>query len=223
MMATNFPTSLDSLTNPSSGDSLSSPSHAAQHSNVNDAVEALQAKVGVDGSAVTGSLDYKVANQGLTLVKSQTITGTPSSVTITDAFSSTFSNYRIMAVNLDYTTTADEVDMELGTGGVHTGLYYGVISRYPFLGAINSVQYNNAAPMAISYTNGSAGAGTICVDFFSPYAAAFTSWAGYAAGIRGMRVNGFYNSAGSFTSVTFECSVGTFVAGKFLVYGYNDG
>ena len=60
-MATNFPASLDSLTNPTSSDSLNSPSHSAQHANVNDAVEALQAKVGVDSSAVTSSLDYKVA------------------------------------------------------------------------------------------------------------------------------------------------------------------
>jgi hypothetical protein len=72
-MATSFPSGLDSFTNPSPGDGLSSPSHAGQHADVNDAVEALQAKVGVDGSAVTGSLDYKVANQGLTLVKSQTV------------------------------------------------------------------------------------------------------------------------------------------------------
>ena len=60
-MATNFPASLDSLTNPTSSDSLNSPSHSAQHANVNDAVEALQAKVGVDSSAVTSSFDYKVA------------------------------------------------------------------------------------------------------------------------------------------------------------------
>ena len=60
-MATNFPASLDTLTNPTSSDSLSSPSHSAQHANVNDAVEALQAKVGVDSSAVASSLDYKVA------------------------------------------------------------------------------------------------------------------------------------------------------------------
>jgi hypothetical protein len=61
-VATNFPTSLDSLTNPSSGDSLTSPSHAGQHADANDAIEALQAKVGVNSSAVTTSLDYKVEN-----------------------------------------------------------------------------------------------------------------------------------------------------------------
>jgi len=62
-MATSFPSGLDSFVNPSASDALDSGvvPHAAQHSNVNDAVEALEAKVGVDGSAVTSSLDYKVS------------------------------------------------------------------------------------------------------------------------------------------------------------------
>ena len=60
-MATNFPTSLDSLTNPATTDQLNSPSHAAQHTNANDAIEKLQAKVGVDGSTVTTSHSYKIA------------------------------------------------------------------------------------------------------------------------------------------------------------------
>jgi len=60
-MATNFPTSLDSLTNPATSDQLNSPSHAAQHTNANDAIEALEAKVGVDGSTVTTSHAYKIA------------------------------------------------------------------------------------------------------------------------------------------------------------------
>jgi len=61
-MATNFPSSIDSLTNPNSTDALSSPSHSQQHTNANDAIEALQAKVGVNGSQDVNSLDYKVAD-----------------------------------------------------------------------------------------------------------------------------------------------------------------
>ena len=61
-MATNFPSSLDAFTNPTSTSSMSGAlSHAGQHSDVNDAVEALQAKVGADSSAVTSSHDYKIA------------------------------------------------------------------------------------------------------------------------------------------------------------------
>lgn len=62
-MATNFPSSLDTLTNPTATDTLDSVTvpHADQHANANDAIEALQTKVGADGSAVTTSHDYKIA------------------------------------------------------------------------------------------------------------------------------------------------------------------
>lgn len=61
-MSTNFPTSLDTLTNPSASDSMDTAGveHDVQHSTLNDAVEALEAKVGVDSSAVTSSHDYKI-------------------------------------------------------------------------------------------------------------------------------------------------------------------
>lgn len=61
-MATSFPTALDSLTNPSGSDPMNSVTvdHASQHANANDAIEALEAKVGVDSSAVTTSHDYKM-------------------------------------------------------------------------------------------------------------------------------------------------------------------
>ena len=48
--ATNFPTSLDSLTNPSGTDSVATVSHSGQHSNANDAIEALEAKLGITTS-----------------------------------------------------------------------------------------------------------------------------------------------------------------------------
>jgi len=59
-MSTEFPTNLDTFTNPSSTDSLGSPSHSEQHTTLNTAVAALEGKVGVDGSAVTSSHDYKI-------------------------------------------------------------------------------------------------------------------------------------------------------------------
>ena len=63
-MAINYPSSLDNFTNPQPSDTLDSVAapHATQHSDLNDAVEALQAKVGADSSAVTTSHDYKLTN-----------------------------------------------------------------------------------------------------------------------------------------------------------------
>ena len=64
-MATSFPGSLDSYVNPVGSDGLAAGaggvSHASMHSNVHDAIEAIQAKVGVNSSAVTSSLDYRMA------------------------------------------------------------------------------------------------------------------------------------------------------------------
>lgn len=59
-MATNFPTSLDTYSNPAGTDDVSIVVHSTQHANHNDSIEALEAKVGIDGSADTNSLDYKV-------------------------------------------------------------------------------------------------------------------------------------------------------------------
>ena len=51
----NFPTSLDTITNPASGDLMNVVGHADQHAVVNDAVEALEAKLGISASTPTVS------------------------------------------------------------------------------------------------------------------------------------------------------------------------
>lgn len=63
-MATSYPTSLQDLdaTRGTAGQTLSNPSHVTHHTNEDDTIEALQAKVGVDSSAVTTSIDYKLTN-----------------------------------------------------------------------------------------------------------------------------------------------------------------
>jgi hypothetical protein len=61
---TTFPTSLDSFSNPSAGTPMNDTAHKhdEQHANLNDAVLALQVKVGINGSSDPNSLTYKVAN-----------------------------------------------------------------------------------------------------------------------------------------------------------------
>ncbi|MCK5295258.1 MAG: hypothetical protein KAJ75_00080 [Alphaproteobacteria bacterium] len=60
-MATTYPTSKQSLTNPNPTDSMQVVSHSANHQNSNDTVEALQDKVGSNGSAVQTTHDYKLS------------------------------------------------------------------------------------------------------------------------------------------------------------------
>ncbi len=59
-MATQFPADLDLLVNPQPNDSVEVVSHADQHANANDAIEALEVKVGKDNDTNPNSLDFKV-------------------------------------------------------------------------------------------------------------------------------------------------------------------
>lgn len=70
----NFPTSLPSFTNPSGGDYQNSPAHATLHATANDEISAVAAKVGITGSAVITSLDYKVTPRMITLTDGATVT-----------------------------------------------------------------------------------------------------------------------------------------------------
>lgn len=63
-MTISYPTSLDTFSNPIGTDKVNNAVaglvHSTQHSNANDAIEALEAKVGANSSAVTTSHDYKL-------------------------------------------------------------------------------------------------------------------------------------------------------------------
>lgn len=94
-MTTTYPTTKQTIPNPSSTDTLENATpeldHDYQHSTVNDTIEALQDKVGVDGSAVTTSHDYKLSevtstDKAVGKTATQTLTNkTLTSPTITGA------------------------------------------------------------------------------------------------------------------------------------------
>lgn len=69
MATTNFPTSLDttsSLPNPGSGDITTNPSHASQHDVENDALRAIEAKVGIGASTPTANKVLRATGMGTT-------------------------------------------------------------------------------------------------------------------------------------------------------------
>lgn len=57
---TGFPISIDTLINPSDSDDTSTFDHAGLETTQNDAIEALETKVGINSSASTTSLDYLI-------------------------------------------------------------------------------------------------------------------------------------------------------------------
>lgn len=113
-MATNFPTSLDAFTNPQPSDALDSVAapHATQHSDLNDAVEALQAKVGADSSAVTSSHDYKIASLDTDVTTLQSDVTDPSKLVVPRIHLKKTANQSVTSGSVVYVTweTQDKID-----------------------------------------------------------------------------------------------------------------
>jgi hypothetical protein len=119
-MAINYPTSLDTLTNPTSSDNLDTSGvlHDVQHSDLNDAVEALEAKVGVTNSTVTTSHEYllqhaHVPGSSPTYAATQTIDmdGAPYQfITMTG-------NITLATTNRGSTTTVKTINVVLDPNG----------------------------------------------------------------------------------------------------------
>jgi len=84
----NFPTSLDSFVNPTTNDFLNSPNHVSQHSDINDAVEALEAKLGISASTPASGKLLRGTGAGSSAwdkdAPSGTIVGTTDTQTLTN-------------------------------------------------------------------------------------------------------------------------------------------
>lgn len=59
-MASNYPTSIDSFTDPLTNSPLNNPSHAGQHQDLNDAVEKLETKLGIGSSPASAASNKAV-------------------------------------------------------------------------------------------------------------------------------------------------------------------
>ena len=142
-MPTNFPTSVDNFTNPTANDSLNIPSHSLQHANANDAIEAIEAKLGIGdssaGSAVansvlrangSGSTTWGVPD-ALVPIATQSFTNV-SGVTVDNVFSATYANYLIRAQISTVSGSPTRLIGQLinNSGAVFAGTYYGGFAWY---------------------------------------------------------------------------------------------
>jgi len=120
-MATNFPTSVDNLTNPNPGSSLNSPSHSDMHSTVNDAVEAMESYL-ISGAGATGLVKLiPTSVTGGTISANGTVSFTTAAVTVNGVFNSTYDSYKIILTNIKFTGTNDLMKFALNgiTGSVY--------------------------------------------------------------------------------------------------------
>jgi hypothetical protein len=160
---------------------------------------------------------------GLFLVKSQAVGTGVSTVTVTDAFSADFDNYKIIYSG---GSTSSAVLIGLQLVGSSTG-YYGFF----VLGSYNSPTVGGAGVNNLS-TFQYGGVGTpsnamIDADILNPFLAKTTgftcSYMQHTATTgSGGNFNGFHNVASSFTDFVINAGAATFTGGTIRVYGYRN-
>lgn len=170
------------------------------------------------GQVLTSSAMNSV---GLWLVKSQIITGTPSSVVINSAFSADYDNYRII---LTGGTGSASADVSILMTGSPTA-YYGSLQYQDYTsGSVSAAGANNSAsfPWIGGCTAGQA-VHASC-DLFGPFLSIYTKIRNgtYQSGNAFGMVNGEHRVASSFTGFTLTLSSGTFTNGTVRVYGYRN-
>lgn len=168
-----------------------------------------------DGSAWRGM-------SGLQLIKTQEIGTGVSSVTVTDAFSATYDNYKIVVTG---GSPSANCLYSMQIGGVTSGYTYQFIySTYGSTGLASSGS-NGGGASYLYLGAGTASNGTsIDVNIGSPFLSKITTFNNFytemnAGGISGS-CTGFLNTTASYTSFSIFPNVGTMTGGTIAVYGY---
>lgn len=124
-MSTTYPTSIQTLssTRGATGNPLNSPNHITHHTTEDDTLEALQTKVGVNGSAVNTTHDYKLSGVA-TGDKAMSLTGAETGTNKT--FTNVQLNFSSNATGDTYYRNASGVTSRLAIGTI--GQIYSVSS-----------------------------------------------------------------------------------------------
>lgn len=165
-----------------------------------------------------------LANGGLVYIKSQTIGSGVASVTVNDAFSATYDNYKITVHGGSANTPTD---LRLTFGASTTGYYSGLIFvaySQASVGNASGVGAANAAFFPYGGNGTSVGL-FMNLDVMAPFLAQATGIAGgdIVPAVLGSTAftSGYHNVSTSYTSFTIATSGGaTLTGGTITVYGY---
>jgi len=167
-----------------------------------------------------GSTWNSLSASGLTLISSTTIGSAVASVTVSNVFSATYDNYKII-VSGGAASTAGFGQMTLGATG--SGYYYGTnLVTYAGVGSVAALA--NGAYWYVGQFE-VAGFGSI-IDVMKPFLSDETSVTFQGGGVltTGQHFvgSGYLNNTTSYTAFTITHSGGTMTGGTIRVYGYKN-
>jgi hypothetical protein len=154
------------------------------------------------------------------LVKTQTIGTAVASVTVSDAFSSTYDNYRII-VSGGTASTATNIGLQLGATNTayYSAGFANLYNNSAYVGA-NADNANSFTAAAMGTTDNL----DAVIDLLGPNLAKTTGFFSVAArhttGGFQQYTRGYQNSTTQFTAFTLTPASGTLTGGTIRVYGY---
>ena len=157
---------------------------------------------------------------GLWLVKTQTVGSAVPDVTVTDAFSADYDNYKILYTGGTASGAVGPLNMKLGSS---TTGYYSVATYGLYSGTTGIVNNNNT--LGYWYYAGAANnvVGNILnIDVMEPFnSAKYTHFNGFFNVVDVAGTTGGYHAVNaSYTSFTLTPGSGTISGGVISVYGY---
>lgn len=163
---------------------------------------------------------WQTVGGGLTLIKAQTIGSAVSTVTVTNAFSATYDNYKIVVSG---GTGSASTYLKMTLGATSTGYYWAYLYR-TYAGTSSGDQLANGAFWLVGTvrTDGL----KLNMDIQNPFASAVTGFQGFyetpATGGDFNTGGGYLNNTTSYTDFTLAPNTGTITGGTIRVYGYQN-
>ena len=220
-MASSFPGSIDSFTNPLSNSALNSPSHAGQHQDLNDAVNKVETYMGLVIVIPTSGTNCTIGATGTVTFSSVT------SVLINGCFTSRYKNYRIVITGTSNSINAADLQLQWAVGGVQntTSNYFSNIIFNTHAAGPSRTYVGGAAVAYVGQTADVAFTNTI--DVMSPQAVSRTSSMTMANGFgSNTAVVGTYfsnfNATTQFDGFIFSAGGTITLSGQCTIYGYRD-
>ena len=162
------------------------------------------------------------SDPGLILIKTQTIGSAVSSVTVTDAFSSTYDNYKII-LSGGVASASTSIILQLGSST--TGYYAGLIFLTYSTSSVTGAGTNNGGSFVYAGV-GTANSLAASIELLNPFNTKTTGitsqYIENGSPGSGGTYNGFHNSATSYTAFTLSSGVSTMTGGTIRVYGYRN-
>ena len=154
---------------------------------------------------------------GLTLIKTQTIGTTVSSVAVTAAFSATYNAYKII---VDGGVGSATALLSMVLGSTATGYYEAAVRANYSTGTVDSGSQANGSSFG-RIGNVNANFINLAVDVINPFAAKYTLVNGmFISATQGGQFSGYLADTTSYTAFTISPASGTLTGGNIKVYGY---